>query len=98
MPAPAADSLQVAGPARPDTPRVLTPEALAFVADLQRRFGPGREVLLETRRDRRRAFREGALPDFIRETISIREGPWRVAPAPADLEFLIHECLLGNIT
>ena len=86
MPAPAADSLQIVGPALPDTPRVLTPEALAFVADLQRRFGPGREALLETRRARRRAFREGALPDFIRDTISIREGPWRVAPAPADLD------------
>ena len=86
MPAPAADSVQIVGPPLPDTPRVLTPEALAFIADLQRRFGPERQTLLATRRARRSAFREGALPDFIRETISIREGPWRVAPAPADLD------------
>ena len=86
MPAPAVDSLQVIGPPLPDTPRVLTPEALAFVADLQRRFEPGRQALLETRRARRRSFREGTLPDFLRDTISVREGPWRVAPAPADLD------------
>ena len=86
MPAPAADSVQIVGPPLPDTPRVLTPEALAFIADLQRRFGPERQTLLATRRARRSAFRAGTLPDFIRDTISIREGPWRVAPAPADLD------------
>ena len=85
MPSAATDSLQVIGPALPDSARVLTPEAIAFVADLQRRFGPGREALLATRRARRLSFRTGVLPDFIRDTISVREGPWRVAPAPADL-------------
>ena len=85
MPTPSDHSLEVIGPPLPDTPRVLTPEALAFVADLQRRFGPGREAILATRRARRASFKDGALPDFIRDTIGIREGPWRVAPAPADL-------------
>ena len=86
MPAPAADLLQITGPLLPDSHRVLTPDALAFVADLERRFGPGRQALLETRRARRQTFQAGALPDFLRETISVREGPWRVAPAPADLD------------
>jgi len=86
VPTPAVDQLQVIGPVLPDSARVLTPAALAFVADLQRRFGPGRQALLDTRRARRRTFQAGALPDFLRETISVREGPWRVAPAPADLD------------
>ncbi len=86
MPTPVVDPLQLIGPVLPDSARVLTPEALAFVADLQCRFGPGRQALLDTRRARRRTFHAGTLPDFLRETISIREGPWRVAPTPADLE------------
>ncbi len=86
MSAPAADSLQVIGPPLPDTSRVLTPEGLAFVADLERRFGPRRAALLDTRRVRRESFQAGTLPDFLRDTISVREGPWRVAPTPADLD------------
>jgi len=78
-------ALQVLGPALPDSPRVLTPAALDFVAELCTRFEPRRQALLQTRRERRLTFQSGALPDFLRETIGIREGPWRVAPAPADL-------------
>ncbi len=33
------DGVEVTGPAVPGSDRILTPEALAFVADLQRRFG-----------------------------------------------------------
>jgi malate synthase len=64
---------------------VLTSEALAFVADLQRRFGPRRTELLARRRDRRgQAAADGRL-DFLPETCEVREDPsWQVAP-PADL-------------
>jgi malate synthase len=64
---------------------VLTPEALAFVADLQRQFGPRRTELLAKRRDRRaQAAKTGRL-DFLEETKAVREDTsWQVAP-PADL-------------
>src|SRR5438045_2645903 len=64
---------------------VLTPEALAFVGDLQARFGPRRVELLARRAERRQqAVRDGKL-DFLAETKEIREDTsWQVAP-PTDL-------------
>ena len=69
--------------------RVLTPDALAFLAHLQREFNPERERLLQARRERRRALEEGTSGkplDFLAGTRTVREGEWRVAPAPADLD------------
>ena len=66
---------------------VLTPEALAFVADLHRSFDPRRMELLGAREERQARFDAGELPRFLPETASIRDdGSWRVASAPADLE------------
>jgi malate synthase len=58
---------------------VLSPDALAFVALLQRELGPRRAELLE-----RRHSRIGR-PDFLEETREVRAGDWRVAPPPPDL-------------
>jgi malate synthase len=58
---------------------VLSGEALAFVALLQRELGAKREEFLA-----RRVARKGRL-DFLDETRSVREGEWKVAPPPADL-------------
>ena len=67
--------------------RVLTPEALAFVAELHRSFNPRRLELLAKRAERQTHFDGGELPDFLPETASVREdGSWRVASAPADLD------------
>ena len=64
---------------------VLTPEALAFVTDLQRKFGPRRAELLERRRARRQEAADTGRLDFLAETKEIREDDsWQVAP-PADL-------------
>jgi malate synthase len=66
--------------------RVLTPEALAFVTDLQREFNETRLELLAARAQRQKRISAGELPDFLVETRAIREDPtWRVAPAPRDL-------------
>ena len=59
---------------------VLSGEALAFVALLQRELGPKRRELLETRKERR------GKPGFLADTRSIREAEWRVAPPPQDLQ------------
>ena len=69
----------------PGYDKVLTPEALAFLADLQRRFNPRREELLAARIERQKRLDEGEKPDFLAETAAIRAGDWTVAPLPADI-------------
>jgi malate synthase len=66
--------------------QVLTPEALAFVAALQREFGAERRRLLDARLVRQAELDAGALPDFLAATQEVRESDWHVAPAPADLQ------------
>src|SRR5438552_11213598 len=65
---------------------VLTDEALAFVADLQRRFGRQRVAILEARVERQAELDAGVLPDFPLGTADVRSSEWTVAPAPADLD------------
>jgi malate synthase len=64
---------------------VLSHDALAFVAELQRRFNETRKRLLSLRTERQKRFDAGETPDFLAETRHIREGDWKVAPIPADL-------------
>ena len=65
---------------------VLTPEALAFVADLTRRFRPRIERALAERASRRARLALGEQFDFLEDTIHVRVGDWRVGPTPPDLE------------
>jgi len=69
----------------PATEAILTPEALAFLADLQTAFGPRREALLAARRDRQAAIDAGSDLDFDPATADIRAGDWSVPAAPAAL-------------
>jgi len=65
--------------------RILIPEALGFVAELERRFGKRRKQLLGLREDRQRRFNNGELPGFRLETAELRATEWRVKQAPSDL-------------
>lgn len=76
----------VKGAIGPRFDEVLTHDALAFVADLQRRFNETRKRLLALRAERQKRFDAGETPDFLPETRHIREGDWKVAPIPADLQ------------
>jgi malate synthase len=79
------DAAKVIGPSGDRYDEVLTPEAVAFVADLQRRFGQTREELLARRKQRRQQAADTGKLDFLAETKSVRDdASWRVAP-PADL-------------
>ncbi|MBV9098103.1 MAG: malate synthase A [Frankiaceae bacterium] len=81
----AGSDARIVGPSGERFDEVLTPEAIAFVTDLQRRFGPRRVELLDRRQDRRRQAAETGKLDFLNETKDIREDTsWRVAPL-ADL-------------
>ncbi len=64
---------------------VLTPDALAFVGELQERFGARRDELLGRRQARREEIRRAGSLDFLPDAADIRESDWRVADAPADL-------------
>jgi malate synthase len=85
MPATTLSGLEIKGPLTAPAAAILTPEACAFLADLCRTFGPRRDELLARRAMRQVELDAGHLPDFLPETRAIREGAWRVAPAPADL-------------
>jgi malate synthase len=76
---------QIAAGAAPRQDEVLTPEAIEFVAELERRFGSRRRELLEARVERQHRLDGGELPDFLRETREIREGDWTIEPEPAGL-------------
>jgi malate synthase len=65
---------------------IVTPEAIRFVAGLQRVFNARRRNLLVKRKKRQKSFDTGKLPGFLPETEAIRNGDWRVAPLPNDLQ------------
>jgi malate synthase len=79
------ESVEVLGPALERGDEILTPEALAFVADLHRRFDRRRRELLQRRTERQKRLDAGELPDFLEETRAVRESDWRVGPIPPDL-------------
>lgn len=78
--------IQIAGDEVERGGEILTPDALAFVASLQRRFGARRDELLAARRARREEVARTGRLDFLPETADVRAGDWTVAPAPADLQ------------
>lgn len=66
--------------------QILTPDAIAFVTLLQRKFGPTREALLARRNDIQAKIDQGWKPDFLPETESVRTGSWTIAPVLKDLQ------------
>jgi len=78
--------IEIRAALKPGFEKVLTPEALALVAKLHRQFEPRRRQLLALRIERTRRLDAGERPDFLPETRSIREGDWKVAPVPRDLQ------------
>jgi malate synthase len=68
------------GAMEPGFDEVLTTDALAFLEELQRRFGPTREKLLRARAKRRQRLAEGGALAFLEETRDVRESDWQVTP------------------
>jgi malate synthase len=76
----------VQGAVRPGYESILTREALEFVAELARKFGPRVKDVLARREARQKEIDAGRLPDFLPETRAIREHEWHVTSIPADLQ------------
>jgi malate synthase len=79
-------NLELHGAIEPGFDGVLTPDALEFVAQLQQEFGGRRAQLLDARAQRRERLLAGEMLDFLPGTREVREGDWKVAPAPADMQ------------
>jgi malate synthase len=76
----------VVGPRVDGSEAVQTPDALEFVAQLQRSFNPVRAALLERRVERQAEIDGGATLGLLPETAAIRlDRTWRVAEPPPDL-------------
>jgi malate synthase len=76
----------LSGPGVAGTERVLTPDALDFLARLHREFEPRRQEILAARRERQARIDAGDRLDFLAETADVRAADWSVALAPADLD------------
>ena len=75
----------IRGTMKPGYEKVLTPEAVAFAVELERKFGAERRRLLDRRAELQERLDAGWKPDFLPETSAIREADWRVAPLPRDI-------------
>jgi len=80
------EGVAVPAPVTPEFAEILTPDALAFVATLQREFGPRRDQLLRRRAERQAEFDAGTLPDFLSDTAAVRAGDWVISVLPQELQ------------
>lgn len=76
------EGVDIRGRSDPEFAKILTREALEFVADLQREFRNRIKYAMECRREAKRRYNEGALPGFDPATRYIRESEWSSAPVP----------------
>jgi malate synthase len=77
--------VSIRGEMRPGFETVLTPEAVAFVVALERKFGAERRRLLARRAEVQAKLDGGWKPVFRPETKAIRDADWTVAKLPKDL-------------
>ncbi|MEA1653076.1 malate synthase A [Nitrospirillum sp. BR 11164] len=80
-----AGRIEIRAASKPGYDVLLTPAALAFVADLERRFGWRRRYLLEKRVERQARLDAGEKPAFNPACGYARHEEWTVEPQPADL-------------
>ena len=82
----AVQGVHITGAMKPGFETILTDAALLFVANLHRMYEPTRQSLLRARDQRQAWWDQGNEIDFAPETSSVREGNWKVAGSPADLQ------------
>jgi malate synthase len=81
------EGVEIKGAINANFAEILTPEALRFVAKLEREFRETRRRLLQKRVERQAEIDAGIMPDFLPATKGIRDdAAWKVAPIPADLQ------------
>lgn len=78
--------VEIVAPLPSEYREILSPEAIAFVADLARTFDARRRTLLAARVEVQKRLDAGGTLEFPAETADVRAGDWTVAPIPADLQ------------
>ena len=79
-------TLEVNGQTSEGFDGILTDDALDFASKLHRHFNPTRLELLKKRKSRQVELDQGVKPEFLSDTEFVRNGNWKVAPAPVDLQ------------
>ena len=77
--------VEILAPVSESYAEILTPDAVAFLVDLQRTFNARRKSLLAARHERQKRLDAGEKPNFLEDTRAIREAEWTVAPLPSDI-------------
>ncbi len=77
--------VELKAPVNAEFAGLLSQDALDFLSSLAQNFEPTRQKLLKDRSIRQKEIDSGKLPDFPKETESIRRADWKVAPIPKDL-------------
>jgi len=80
------NDVEISGNITSEFAEILTSEAIEFIKQLENKFGSQIDKLLENRQENQKKLINGENLHFLPETKSIREGDWKVAPIPADLQ------------
>ena len=64
---------------------IFTPDLTDFLISLHQNFNHKRLELLEERKKTQHNLDKGNLPEFLQETVDIRNGNWVCAPLPEDM-------------
>lgn len=79
-------NIQILGDLSPQFEKILTADALQFLAKLHTQFNSKRLALLEEREKRQQRLNQGELPTFLSSTAAIRQDShWKVTATPEDL-------------
>jgi malate synthase len=77
--------VEILAPVSDSYAEILTPDAVSFLADLQRTFNGRRKERLDARHERQKRIDAGEKPDFLSATREVREAEWTVSPLPGDI-------------
>lgn len=78
--------LEVTGTLSPEHQAIFPVEAQTFLSQLCARFASRVDQLLTAREEKQTKIDQGELPDFLPETVDIREGSWKILGIPSDLQ------------
>ncbi|MDA3137532.1 malate synthase A [Vibrio metschnikovii] len=80
------DQLVIKGTLSSEHSAIFPVEAQTFLAELCRHFASRVNTLLNEREQQQQHIDQGHLPDFLEQTIDIREGSWKILGIPNDLQ------------
>ncbi len=78
--------LEVTGTLSPEHQAIFPKEAQTFLSLLCEKFAPQVDELLIAREVKQAAIDAGQMPDFLEDTLDIREGSWKIQGIPQDLQ------------